>query len=179
MGRASPAVVSGPLAAYAEGFHAALVGQGYTLNSAGFQLWLMAHLSRWLTSQGLGPSELSTATLERFLEARRDAGYMQWLSMRAMAPLLGYLRQVGVVAAPEPPPAATPVDRLLERYRDYLASERGLAASTIRSYLDVARLFLAGRVESGELDLKDLTASEVSGFVRAEAPRRSVGSAKY
>src|SRR2546429_2914767 len=93
MGRASPAVVSGPLAAYAEGFHAALVGQGYTLNSAGFQLWLMAHLSRWLTSQGLGPSELSTATLERFLEARRDAGYTQWLSMRAMAPLLGYLRQ--------------------------------------------------------------------------------------
>jgi site-specific recombinase XerD len=66
------------------------------------------------------------------------------------------------------------VEVLLERYRGYLAAERGLAASTIRYYLDEARGFLAGR-DGG---VAGLTAAAVTGFVAAECRRRSTGSAK-
>lgn len=37
---------------------------------------------------------------EAFLAARRAAGYVQWLSPRALAPLLGYLRRLGAVLEP-------------------------------------------------------------------------------
>jgi hypothetical protein len=111
---------------------------------------------------------------EAFRPARRAAGYTCWLSGRGLAPLLGYLRGLGVVPEPACPVPVTAVDVLLERYGGYLAAERGLAASTVRYYLDEARGFLAGREDR----LAGLTAAEVSGFTAAECRRRGTGSAK-
>ena len=166
--------VSGPLAGYAAGFAAYLAGAGYTPLSAANQVRVLAHLSRWLEDRGLVPAELTGQRVREFLEARRAAGYTCWLSERGMAPLLSCLRGLGVVPEPERPVPVTAVDVLLGRYGGYLAGERGLAASTVRYYLDGAREFLAGREDR----LAGLTAAEVSGFIAAEARRRSIGSAK-
>jgi site-specific recombinase XerC len=100
-----------------------------------------------------------------------------WLrSARAMAPLLGYLRGLGVVPASGMAGPRSPADRLAGRFAEYLAGERGLAAASVRCYAGVARRFLA---ESGAGDgAGRLTAAEVTGFVRRECGRRSVASAK-
>src|SRR5208283_2541087 len=44
---------------------------GYTPGSAEHQVGLMAHLSRWLESRGLGPADLTPGRAEEFLQARR------------------------------------------------------------------------------------------------------------
>ena len=123
--------VSGPLAAYRDGFAAELAGRGYTPGSAQRQVGLLAHLSRWLDSRGLGAADLTAARVEEFLAARRADGYTRELSGRGIAPLLGYLRGLGVVPA-SPQPAACPASELLvQDYRRYLMRERGLAESTV------------------------------------------------
>jgi site-specific recombinase XerD len=119
------------------------------------------------------------ARVEEFLEARRAEGYTLWLSTKAMAPLLAYLRGLGVVQTPSPEEPATPAEALLERYRRYLIQERGLAASTIAAYSHVARLFLFSRSPDGELGLEHLSAAEVTDFALAECRSRKIGSAKY
>jgi len=48
-------VVTGPLAMYAAGFCAELERQGYAAQPASELAQLMAHVSRWLYGQGLGP----------------------------------------------------------------------------------------------------------------------------
>jgi site-specific recombinase XerD len=96
-----------------------------------------------------------------------------------MAPLLGYLRALGVAQTPSPIDPATPAGHLLERYRRYLIQERGLAASTVAAYSQVARLFLFNRSPEGELALERLNAAEVTDFVLAECRARKIGSAKY
>ena len=53
--------VLGPLAPFASGFAEELNRQGYTLSSARKQMWLLAHLSQWLVSEGLGVNELRDA----------------------------------------------------------------------------------------------------------------------
>jgi integrase/recombinase XerD len=166
--------VSGPLAEYAAGFAAYLAGAGYRPLSAANQVRLLAHLSRWLEDRGLAPGELTGQRVREFLAARRAAGYTCRLSERGLAPLLDCLRGLGVVPEPGRPVPAAAVDVLLDRYRSYLAVERGLAASTVRYYLDEARGFLSGR----ECGLGALSAAEVSGFVAAECRRRSTGAAK-
>jgi integrase/recombinase XerD len=166
--------VSGPLAEHAARFAAYLAGAGYTPLSAANQVRLLAHLSRWLDDRGLAPGELTGQRVQEFLAARRAAGYTCRLSERGLAPLLDCLRGLGVVPGPGRPVPAAAGDVLLDRYRGYLAVERGLAASTVRYYLDEARGFLAGR----ERGLGGLSAAEVSGFVAAECRRRSTGSAK-
>ena len=169
--------VSGPLACYAEGFRQVLLGQGYTEGSAARQVHLMAHVSRWLGAQGLEPADLGDCAVERFVAARRADGYAGFLSARALVPLLGYLRGLGVVAAPVLPGARTPGDELVERFGEYLARERCLAAESIRSYLGVARRFVADAA-IGDCGAGDLTPAVVTGFVRRECGRRGVASAK-
>jgi integrase/recombinase XerD len=170
--------VRGPLAPYAEGFREELFGQGYTPGSAAHQIHLMAHLSRWLEVQGLGPAALDTCLISQFVAARRAGGYAALLSARALAPLRGYLRGLGVVAAARAPEPRTAEERLAGRFGEYLARERGLAGESIRSYTGVARRFLAAVADADGAGVMDLTAAAVSGFVRAECGRRGVASAK-
>jgi integrase/recombinase XerD len=175
--RATRVRVSGPLARYADGFRATLAERGYAPSSAAGQLQLMAQVSRWLVRAGLGGMDLTPATVETFLHERRAAGYGRWLSPRGMQPLLGYLREGGVAPALPPVVAVKPAEVLLIAYRAYLVEERGLAASTIRNYLDVAALFLSTGRLAGRPGLAGLTAAEVSGFVLTGCRTRSAGSA--
>src|SRR5215469_1419461 len=101
----SRARVTGPLQPYAAGFTGELARLGYTSQSACGHMLLMAHVSRWLDAEGLDPGGLTPEAAGRFLAARRAAGYVLYLSPKALVPLLGFLRRIGV--APEvPPPAA-------------------------------------------------------------------------
>ena len=169
--------VVGPLAVYRVGFGGELSGQGYTPGSVSLQLQLMAHVSRWLVSQGLTAGEFTPVRVAEFLEARRADGYTSRLSQRGLTPLLGYLRGLGVVPSPSEPVACTLVELLVVAYRDYLACERGLAASTVCGYVGVARLFLSECERPDGLDLQRLTAGDVMSFVVCQCRGRWAASA--
>lgn len=170
--------VRGPLEPYAPGFGAHLSRTGYTRISTASQLWLMAHLSRWLAREGLDASGLTPASVETYLTARRSAGYTNYRSAKALAPLLDYLRGLGATP-PAPPVVLTPVEALLERYRRYLTGDRGVTSTTARGYADMVRPLLAGQAtRDGEPDLRDLTPDDVTVFVLARCAHYSRGSAK-
>jgi integrase/recombinase XerD len=167
--RAARVRVGGPLAEHAEGFRAMLAGRGYAPSSAAGLLQVMAHLSRWLAQQDRSAGGVAPATVERFLVVRKAAGYRRWSSARGIAPLLEYLEAAGLAVSVTPPEA--PGSDVIAGYREYLVAERGLAASTVRNYLDAAGLLAA------QARLESLTASEVTGFVLAQCRERSAGSA--
>ena len=112
--------ITGPLVEHAAGFRAALESQGYRRNAVADQLRVMAHVSRWLDAEGLDVVGLSPPRIERFLQVRREAGYTLWLSAKGVAPLVGYLRNVGAVPLTEVPIAVTPVECCLATFRAYL-----------------------------------------------------------
>ncbi len=170
--------VTGPLEPHAAGFAAELFRRGYTRLSRVIQLRLLSHLSRWLASEGLEPSGPSAAVVERFVAARRAAGYTTCRSIKALRPLLEYLRDLGAAPLPAAEAPTSPEAVLLERYRRYLGVERGLAASTVRGYLDAVRPFVAGRMGPEGLTLAELTTKDISAFVVAACPGRAQGSAK-
>lgn len=175
--RAKRVRVGGPLGPYSDGFRTELTARGYEPSSVAGQLQVMAHLSRWLVDRGLDAHDLTSNVVEEFLRARRVAGYGQWLSARGMAPLLDHLREVGVAPVCSPAVAEGAAEVLLAAYRAYLVEERGLAASTVRNYVDVARQFVSAYCASGCRDLCGLTAAQVSEFVQAGCRMRGVGSA--
>lgn len=170
--------VTGLLADFASGFAVRLSEQGYKPLTVNSQLRLMGHVSRWLSAKGLNPGDLTESRIDEFLEARRAEGYTQLLSPLAVLPLMDHLRELVVAPAPVPVPP-TAVDELLECFRSYLVTERGLATTTVRSYVDVARLFLSQRPNPPGLDLLDLKAAEITEFVVRECRERSVGSIAY
>jgi len=74
-----------------------------------------------------------------------------------------------------PTTLTSPAEDLVEGYREWLVSERRLAANTVEYYVHGARLFLG---ERGGQDLAVLTLGEVSSFMVRECRRLGVGSAK-
>lgn len=170
--RASRVRVTGPLDEHAEGFRVMLTRRGYATSSAAAQLQMMAHLSRWLARAGLSAGDLTPAVVERFLLARRAAGYRRLLSARAVAPLAEFLGSAGLIVPAAPEPAVESWE-VLAGYREYLVTERGLAASTVRNYLEAARLLAA---QDG-LRPESLTAADLTEFVLGQCKNRSTGSA--
>ena len=136
--------VSGPLAAFADGFFVDLVEQGYRLWPAQRHLEFLASVSRWMEAEGLGVEELTSRAVERFVAERRRVGYRSSVSPKSLRPLLGYLGRLGVLPAGDGEPL-TPVDRLLAEFRRYLLTERGVTPGTVGVYEPVARLFLEER----------------------------------
>lgn len=163
--------MAGPLAPFASGLAGELARLGFTDLSARCQLGLAAHLSRWLAAAGLGVDTLTSARVEEYLVARRAAGYTAYLTPKALAPLLGYLRGLGVVPVAQIAAAATPAEVLLERYRRYLLAERGLRDKVVRGYVDSVRPFVVSHATANGTDLRWLTAGEVTAFLTGESRR--------
>jgi len=166
--------VGGPLAPYAGGFRAELERLGYTPLTAAAHVRLMAHLSRWLAREGVEAAGLTPAVIEAYFAERRAAGYAGHVTARALRPLAGYLRRLGVISPPAAAVAASAVERLLARYREYLLVERGLAGTTAELNVRMVRPFLAGRVQEADagVDLRYLTAGEVAALVVTQSRQR-------
>ena len=163
--------MTGPLAPYAPGLAGELARLGFTELSARCQLALAAHLSRWLGAAGLGTAALTTAVVDAYLAARRAAGYRAYLTPKALAPLLGYLRGLGVAPQPEVPAPQTWADELVDGYRRWLLAERGLRVKVARGYVDSVRPFVAAHAAGGEAGLRDLGAGDVTAFLTAGSRR--------
>ena len=169
----SRAHVTGPLAQYVEGFRSELIRLGYTPLTAAGHLRLMAHLSRWLADQNLGPSALDEMTVNAYFVQRRAAGYTNERTERSLRPLLEHLRQQGGAPVPTPPEPATPVDRLLAEYREWMRLERGLSDGTVELNVRLVRLFLVSYVVGNDgVEVGSLTAKDVADFVMSQARQR-------
>src|ERR1039458_39373 len=117
--------VTGPLACYAAGFAAELPARGWGSDSIYLHLRLMRELSAWMSAQGLGAGQLSPAEADRFVPVMR-ATRRRLVSVKGLAPVLGYLRDQGVLPEPDAVPASER-DALLLAYQQYLRGERRLS----------------------------------------------------
>ena len=134
--------MSGPLGPFAAGFVDDMRRQGFGAVAVRKHTGLVAGLSGWLMAEDLALSGLSSEVAERFCAARREAGHTYLLTVKALDPLLGYLRGLGVAPPASPSACVGPVEELLSRFRRYLEQERGLVPAAARGDVEV-RPFVA------------------------------------
>lgn len=173
----TPRRKAGLLGPEVAGYEAWLTNRGYTPPTVRNMLKDFGQLGRWIDAHGLQVSDLNEQRTAGFLAYRQVAGKRHALGLRAMAPLLAYLRAVG--AAPNAEPSVAPLDILLRQYRTWMASERGLAEATMLRYERTARRFLQEHgFREGALQASLLTGADVNAFLLRECGRVSAGSAK-
>jgi len=163
--------IAGPLAPYAQGFAGELARLGYRNDPAQKQLQLAAQLSRWLDDAGLGAGDLDAAAIEAYLAARHAAGYGEFVTPRALAPLLGYLRRLGVAPLSQIPVPQSLAEELMDGFGRWLLAERGLRPAVARGYLSAVRRFVTAHAVGGLSGLRDLTSGDVTAFLLAESRR--------
>lgn len=167
--------VPGPLSMFAAGFLDDLRRRGYRPGTAAKQLQAMSHLSRWIAARDVGSSDLTQPVLEEFIGDRRASGQTHVVSLKGLGPLIDYLQRAGLVTTGAPAAPAGQSAELLDRYAKYLLDRRGMARTSVRNYVDIARVFFAERQRSrGHLALDELDAAAINEFVLNEARRRKV-----
>lgn len=154
--------MTGPLASHRDAFAAELTAHGYTDLSLANQLRLMADLSRWLRAAAKSVGEIDHDVVARFLAKRRRT-HTQFITERALAPLLRYFETVGVVSVVAP--ARRPRREPLREYERYLVEERAVLPARRDLCLAVATEFLDGKCAGA------LKARHVTRFVDACAGR--------
>jgi integrase/recombinase XerD len=162
----SRVVVPGPLGPFAAGFVDDLWRQGFRPVTVGKHVALLAGLSSWLAAEGVAASGLSSEVAERFCAA----GHGTRVTIRALGPLLGYLRGLGVAPPASAPACEGPVDELLSRFRRYLEQERGLVPAAARGYVEKVRPFVARFEGPDGLELWRVNMAEVRAFVVEVCP---------
>lgn len=169
---------SGPLAPFASGLAQELSALGYATTSATNQLQFAAHLSRWLDRVGADLQELTEAVLDRFLvERRRD--YTSLYSRRALGPILGHLRSIGVVPEVVEVPPESPAQMLLAQFARYLARQRALSTPVVTAYLHWVRPFVEQVLcPVGAEHPRDVSAVELARFLADCLPVMSRKSAQ-
>lgn len=161
----------GPLEEFAEGFLTELTGLGYSSCSRAGHLCLMKQVSEWLRTQGLSAAHLTDEEVAKFVAVRRQR-YAHLRSIRALDPVLSYLRRQGVAPQPAPKVPIVPSEVLAERFARYLSTERGLAPSSVNAYLDKVRPFLllhSGDAKGGSGTWSSLTAKQVDAGKEAHS----------
>jgi integrase/recombinase XerD len=175
--RASRVLVSGPLAPFVAGFELKLGEAGYAPGSAVTQVRLLAHLSRWLSTNHLEVIDLTDRRIDEFFEARRARNCTWCVSLEALEPLLALLSELNVLPASEPLPAGSAADVVLAKFRRYLLDERGLAATTACAYVYRARRFVDGCRLGAQLAAT--TTGDVTRAVLMESATLSIGATQF
>jgi site-specific recombinase XerD len=166
----------GRMGPFISGFRRSLVDQGYTSSSIRNMLKDVDMLGLWMQEHDLLPSGLTEAVIAEFHDYREAAGRRKVASVKSFGPLLRFLRGEGVIG--EPAPSASPVERMLVDYRQWLVVERGLAEATIVRYEKLARRFLREHLTGDHVELGALSGADVTSFLLRETERASVGAAK-
>jgi len=152
--------------------------QGYSSYSLQRQVRLASDFSRWLEQNGVTLRDLSSLHPGHLRHRARKVRIGRG-DAPALRYLMAFLRRVEAIPADEEPPAATtPVECCVEEYEQYLREERALAAATIVNYLPFIRELLTHRFGDTEVQLGELRAGDVVGFVQRRAHQLHIKRAK-
>jgi site-specific recombinase XerD len=131
--------------------------QGFTRQTARFNVRAVAQFGEWLSSKSISLESVSSEMAETF--RREQAADIRGMGM--VYALLDKLREVGVCPTEAPKSRSFPV---VEDFVQFLAQERGLCASTIEYYIPFVTLFLSERFSEGPAQPADLVAQDVIAF---------------
>jgi site-specific recombinase XerD len=165
----------GPLAPYYEAYLEQIEREGFLPSSVPMQMYAIARFSKWLESRRLDLDEINEVCVAQFL--KRDAGIAHSAEPAPLRRFIAMLREFGVTAAKLPEPRDRQQDCMFE-YGRYLMCERGLAETSIPSYVGFAEQLLSDRFGQAELSLSELTATDVTRFMRERAHELSPGRSK-
>jgi site-specific recombinase XerD len=166
----------GPWAGYLNAYTTLIKERGYSPVSVNTQVQLISCFSQWLRKRNTETYVLDEIIVERFLRRPQNAGSARG-GAAALYRFLHMLRDQGATRRPKKPPLS-PQQRLTTSYGRYLLEERGLTQATVVNYVPFVDQFLSARFQQIPLNLSQLRAPDLTGFVRRQAHKLSPGRAQ-
>ena len=156
---------SGPLGPHIDRWAGLLSEQGYSKRVGKQKIRLVALLSRWLEQQQVRVEQLDERRIADFLTAQRKALRRQRQVEHTLGQLLQELRRSKLIAGRQSAQVESPTELLADDFGRFLTQERGLSQATLDNYLPVARRFLTNAFGAKTVQLDQLAARDINGFI--------------
>jgi len=175
---ACPSEEGRPLGQHVDVFAEHVAALGFAQATIRSQLPLIRTFEQWLARHHVPVRVLDEAVVDRFLDEPRLRRRRQRGSASTLARFLTYLRAQGAVISPTRVADDSPRAQFERRYYHYLRAERGLATTTVETYVAFCHQFLTEQQGQAESSVGTLSAADISAFVRRHARAASPGRAK-
>jgi site-specific recombinase XerD len=168
------ALTNPPLGWAIERYAEYLSEERFATQSAREQLRMLGRFNQWLHIQGCTPQAAEPETFERFRDHLRKQGQLRNGYERVLRHLLKIVR-------PDlPADTPNPLQGLLQGYRDYQLSERGLVRTTVIDFSRLVQNFLEKQVPGGSSgDLSQVRPDLIADWIKQQANRTSAAHAKH
>jgi integrase/recombinase XerD len=170
----------GPLACHLDALARDLSEQGFKRRSMAPQIRLIAKFSQWLKANAVSLNTLSDEHVERFMRRAKRRRSIRAGDRTCLRRLMAFLRRTGVVDHQPAAPSgeASPIQGVVFAFGEHLRDAQALSRATCRQYLAFAEQFLTECFGSGTVELSELCAADVVGFIRHQSSRLSPARAK-
>lgn len=139
-------------------------------------LFVAAHLTQWMSAEGLEIAELDSAAVERFCHEHPSACACPFPTVQA-SEIHAAARHIMHVLKGDAPTVCADVrtggviEQLLEEYRRHIRDVCGLALTTSIYRVRYARLFLTHFSKDGNVDLVNLSVANLLDYCQQRAKR--------
>lgn len=169
----------GLLGPYLDSFVSLAGDLGYPRSTVRYQCQVIHGFGRWLEQNRLRVVDIDDALVQRFLKEREGSNLVRSGGGACVLRLVDLLREMSVIASPQPTGEDSPLEEIVGRYSKYLRGERAVVQATVDNYVPFVRIFLEQRFGAGTLCFRDLGESDVTDFVlRWIHSQRSPGRSK-
>ena len=171
--------LEGPLSTYIPGFAQWTREEGYAFSSRHKKVYLAACFSRWLGQQAVNVRHVSPERAARYQRSHPRQVQTRRGDAATLRQLLDFLNRQHVLRGKKIPRSRlTPIGQIVQAFEGYLRKERVLSELSVVRYVPFVREFLADRFGDGPVKLSRLCAGDVARFVRRQAPRLHLKTAK-
>ena len=172
--------VGGVLAPYFEPYAEYLADRGYSQVSYWKKTFLISEFSKWLGEERVAVGEITAEHAAAFLCDRAKHHILKRGDTTSLSGITSWLRDEGVIeSGGNASIGLSGIEAILQEYAGWLREQRGLAPSTIENYTGYIRRFLTSICGTDEPRLAGISASQVTDYIRHNAPRdRTFSQAK-
>ena len=165
---------SGPLGPYIQQLAEELASQGHARCGTRLRLRIAHQFGLWLAKCRIEIADLSIGDADRYVA---KYGNVKQGDAKSVRMLFDILVRRGIVR-PQPEPAKTEAERVVDEFSSYLLQMRALSPRTISGVCRQIRFLLTFLFGAGAVNLSEILPEDVIAFVRHEAARKCAASAK-
>jgi site-specific recombinase XerD len=159
---------SSPLGPYIERLAERLCQQGYAREQAQRHLFAVEDFGRWLQRGRIALRDVTLADARRYLRLRhRWKRHGASLALKRLLEMLAQEGHISPVNAPKTEP-----ELVVHSFGNYLREERALVRRTINNRKTIVTAFLGQKFGKRPINLSNIEAKDLIGFVQQEAARR-------
>jgi len=167
------ALTKAPLAPWIEQYAEHLRQEGYAMQSSCEHLRMLGRFNEWLDRQSYTTDIVAPDAFDGFRDHLQRQGKLRSGYERALHHLFRIMHPDLCVETP------SPLDLLLQGFRDYQLNELGLARTSVRDHRRLVQNFLEEQIPGGDsADLSGIQPRLISDWIQREANRTSTAYAR-